>query len=106
VWFPIVGYEGRYEISDLSRVRSIGRSSKKRKHISGRILSQHKNKQGHLQLRLLGKIKTIRFLCELTFKPVVLDPDAFIPVGFISNRVHDLIVKFTRMKAKNPERYN
>lgn len=35
VWKPIVGYEGRYEVSDLGRVRSLPGN-----HVNGRIIRQ------------------------------------------------------------------
>lgn len=42
-WRPVVGFEGRYEVSDLGRVRRLARG---RGSVPGRILRERDNKQG------------------------------------------------------------
>jgi hypothetical protein len=48
VWLPVAGFEGRYEISSLGRVRSLAR-----KYCSGtRVLGERANKGGYLGVAL------------------------------------------------------
>lgn len=46
-WLPVVGYEGRYEVSDLGRVRSLLRGC--------HFLAPHTKDRGHLQVTLRGE---------------------------------------------------
>lgn len=39
-WRPVVGFEGRYEVSDLGRVRSLDRRDHRGHRIPGRLLRQ------------------------------------------------------------------
>jgi hypothetical protein len=48
-WRPIVGYEGKYEVSDLGRVKSFAR------YKDGRILKPSPNKDGYLHIILCNK---------------------------------------------------
>lgn len=66
-WVAITGYEGRYEVSNLGRVRRTDRIRKtpcrgKDATIRGRILSQRAQKNGYLCVDLFkdGKAKTFR----------------------------------------------
>jgi NUMOD4 motif-containing protein/HNH endonuclease len=56
-WLPVVGYEGRYEVSDLGRVRSLDRltvaSNGRRARVLGRILRPAPDRKGYLQLQIL-----------------------------------------------------
>lgn len=54
-WRPIEGYEGRYEVSDLGRVRSLPRtehSADGRRIVKGGILRPNQNRDGYLQVGL------------------------------------------------------
>ena len=74
VWKDIKGYEGRYQVSNMGRVKSlrrttIGRNGSKRT-VRERILKPRANSSGYLQARLCkgsGKVKTFkvhRLVCE------------------------------------------
>ena len=56
VWLSVRGYEGLYEVSDLGRVRSVGRvvphRLKGKKTIPTRILKQGKGSHGYLTVSL------------------------------------------------------
>ena len=62
-WLPVVGYEGRYEISDLGRLRSLGAQSEwsRWKYYKGGIVKGVRNRKGYRQycLRLNGSEKSI-----------------------------------------------
>lgn len=51
-WRPVLGYEGRYEVSSLGRVRSLDRITTRRNgspyRVSGRMRSQYRTRTGHL----------------------------------------------------------
>lgn len=56
IWKDIPGYEGRYQVSDEGRVRSVDRvitcSNKIRRKLPGKILSPAKTPDGHLLVNL------------------------------------------------------
>ena len=61
LWRPVVGWESRYEVSNLGRIRSFSRSVKARnrwssfeKHHQGKFLKQHSDKYGYKRVRLSG----------------------------------------------------
>lgn len=65
IWLEIVGFEGRYEISNIGQVRNM---------TNKRIRSSHKDKNGYLRvsLRCLGSKNTSRLvhrLMAITFIP-------------------------------------
>jgi hypothetical protein len=62
-WLPIVGYDGKYEVSDLGRVKSFAR------YKDGRIL-KHKIDKGYLRVELKGKIYSIHRLVLQAFLPI------------------------------------
>jgi len=66
VWVDIIEYEGLYQVSNLGRVRSLDRPSKK-----GRILKQNKGSSGYLHISLWkhgkGYIINTHRLVALTF---------------------------------------
>lgn len=53
VWKDVVGYEGMYQVSNLGRVRSLGRyvsnnpNGKKKRYIEGRVLIPNDNSKGY-----------------------------------------------------------
>ena len=62
-WVPVLGFEGRYEVSDQGRVRSITNELKGRgRPLSGKILKPKLDKEGyeHLGLRKNGTRKWMR----------------------------------------------
>lgn len=78
-WLPVVGYEGFYEVSDLGRVRSVNRTTSKRRLI-GKMLSPVRNRNGgHVAVHLCrdGKRET-RFVHWLVLRAFVGEgPDGF-----------------------------
>lgn len=65
VWKDVVGYEGKYQVSNFGKVRSIDRvdaSGKKRK---GRYLKSCKDKDGYLYVCLSGGNVTTRRIHKL-----------------------------------------
>lgn len=50
-WLPVVGYEGLYEVSDLGRVKSLGRQVTRRR-IKERMLKQPPDRSGYPHVNL------------------------------------------------------
>lgn len=75
VWKDIPGYEGRYQVSNLGRVRSLPRTSVQKSkagnlhehRIPGRILKPRKKACGHTQVHINGKNRAVHRLVALTF---------------------------------------
>jgi hypothetical protein len=69
-WLPIVGYEGKYEVSDLGRVKSFVRCK------DGKIMNPSKDKDGYLGIKL-SKDKVVKYrvhrLILQTFQPTEED---------------------------------
>ena len=69
-WLPIVGYEGKYEVSDLGQVKSFVRCK------DGKIMSPSKDKDGYLSIKL-SKDKVVNYrvhrLILQTFQPTEED---------------------------------
>ena len=64
IWFPVVGYEGIYEVSCLGRVRSLNY----RKSGKARVLKQQRNRDGYLQVRFCNGLPSIhRIVCEFFY---------------------------------------
>lgn len=71
-WLPAVGYEGRYEVSNLGRVRSLARIESTRigpRSIKGGFLKSRPNVDGypHVPLRIGGKLRLVtvhRLVCR------------------------------------------
>ena len=67
IWKDVQGYEGLYQVSNLGRVKSLGRNVKKPLLKSGycwqeeRILKPHKTKYGYLNVRLCKDSRTKDF---------------------------------------------
>lgn len=59
-WLPVVGYEGKYEVSDMGRVRSVSRyvhkltrnKKESRRWLKGQILRPGRTNTGHLSVAL------------------------------------------------------
>ena len=81
-WCPIAGLEGRYEVSNLGRVRSLSRieiHTRKGKQITyrrvGRVLKQIVNTKGYLTvgvgstLETSNRVKTVHSLVAHAFLP-------------------------------------
>ena len=75
-WRPIKGYEGQYQVSNLGRVKSLGRYKRTKGNaifwFDGRILKQYINNAGYLMIGLWDE-KIKRFLVHR------LVAEAFIP---------------------------
>jgi len=77
-WRPIVGYDGKYEVSDLGRVKGLKR---------GKILKPSPDKYGYLQVNLCNNdVKTcfVHRLVLQTFQPTEEELDCD-HVNFIKN---------------------
>lgn len=73
-WLPIPGFEGRYEVSDLGRVKSLGRTETFTSNLTsgarGNVTRTKREKMlraspcpnGYLTVRLLGKTFTVHSL--------------------------------------------
>lgn len=51
-WLPVVGYEGRYEVSDLGHVRSLSRIDGQGRRWRGRVLKPRPLPTGYLRVGL------------------------------------------------------
>ncbi|HEY5722885.1 MAG TPA: NUMOD4 domain-containing protein [Allosphingosinicella sp.] len=77
VWVPAPEFEGRYEVSNLGRVRSLARveqSAKGKRVVKGGLLTPSKNGDGYLQvcLRIDGKVRMTglhRLVCRAFHGP-------------------------------------
>ena len=80
IWRPIKSYEGLYEVSNLGRIRSLGRITNYangEKHLwKGRIMKIRKDKKGYLICNLSknSKCKTFR-VHRLVAQAVIPNPD-------------------------------
>lgn len=82
IWKPVVGYEGKYEVSNLGRVRSLSRvidmPSKLGNiyplHHNGKVLKMRLNNKGYYYLRLCGKMFTVH---RLVAKAFVSNPNGY-----------------------------
>lgn len=55
IWKPIKGYENKYEVSNLGRVKSLERYDKYNRHIYEKILIPKKHSGGYLRVGLSRK---------------------------------------------------
>lgn len=74
IWKPILGYEGFYEVSNYSRIKSLPRvvmRGNDKLNLKEKILSPNKNTSGYLQIGLSKDGKTRQFqihrLCASSF---------------------------------------
>ncbi|QLF83603.1 HNH endonuclease [Gordonia phage RedWattleHog] len=72
-WLPVVGYEGRYEVSSVGRVRSLDhvvmRSNGRPLHRKGQMLTAtlHRAKGGYLRVTIDGKPRSVHVLMAEAF---------------------------------------
>lgn len=81
-WKPVVGFEGLYEVSNMGRVRSLGREVDNGRGCyfkKGRILKQRINKNGRLQVSLFknGKVYTKHTHCLVALSFIGERPNGF-----------------------------
>ena len=62
IWKDIPGYEGMYQVSNLGRVKSLGRASEIGRNLKTKILKQTAEDKGYMKvgLRKNNKIRTVR----------------------------------------------
>lgn len=78
-WKDINGYEGRYQISDLGRVRSFAHDK-----INGRLLSMRANKQGYYYVSLAKHCVMKSFkIHRLVAKAFIPNPNNYLCVDHI-----------------------
>lgn len=77
IWKDVEGYEGKYQFSNLGRVRGFVR-------VRGRILTPHVNRDGYLQANLSsgGKVRR-QYIHRLVAKAFVPNPNDFNEVNHI-----------------------
>lgn len=72
-WKPIAGFEGRYEVSDLGRVRSLDRIGERKgapARFKGKVLKPGTDGGGYLHVYLgAGNIRKVHRLVAQAFKP-------------------------------------
>jgi hypothetical protein len=74
IWKPVIGYEGFYEVSNYSKIKSLARiviRGNDKLNLKEKILSPNKNTSGYLQVGLSKNGKTRQFqihrLCAMSF---------------------------------------
>ena len=84
VWKDVVGYEGRYQVSNKGNVRSVERKDSIGRKCGGRVLKPINNGRGYLRVTLHknGKYKT-RFIHRLVADAFVPNPDNLPQVNHI-----------------------
>ena len=96
LWRPAVGWESRYEVSNLGRVRNK----------QGRVLRQYLNNDGYLRLELCGKEQFVhRLVGEAFLGPL---PSGLVtrhgPGGQQDNRVENLCYGTPQENARDMHR--
>ena len=70
IWKPVVGHEGRYEVSNIGRVRSLDRISARGHRIKGRMLKL-KDVKGYDVARLNWGVADWRYVHQLVLEAFV-----------------------------------
>lgn len=73
-WRDIAGYEGKYQISDDGRVKSLARTDRTGRCIHERILKPGKTTSGHLQVSLCADGTSRAMLIHRLVATAFLDP--------------------------------
>ena len=81
-WKPVVGFEGYYEVSDLGRVRSIGREYVDavgvKRHYKGKILSLIDEGRGYHSVMLSAKGRKCHFrVCRAVAQAWIPNPNNY-----------------------------
>lgn len=66
IWKDIVGYAGKYQVSDKGRVRSVSGKTKT-KHFSGKVLSTFADSSGYMSVNLSRKLYRVHRLVAVAF---------------------------------------
>ena len=105
IWKEVAGYEGRYEVSNIGRVRCIPRDVEQLNkyrtvsivHHAGKIISQRANRLGYMIVNLHPDRKTLKThaVHQLVAKAFIPNPNGYIYVNHkdenkANNRVENL----------------
>lgn len=99
-WRHVVGWQGKYKVSDLGRVRSVDRMVRCRNNgkrtIRGKILSPSRNAYGHCQVQLNRKGQSFMYPVHTLVITAFIGPRppgkecCHGPGGRADNRLHNL----------------
>lgn len=104
IWLPVVGYEGKYEISNLGRVKSL---RDKYGNYREKILKQGKNNNGYLCVKLCkeGKMKNCR-VHRLVANAFIPNPNNFPTVNHIDeNKENNQVDNLEWMNLSKQQRH-
>ena len=111
-WRPIDGYEGAYEVSNLGRVKSVGRIVKRASssmRIQGRILKPVINEHGYevVHMRKGGKVYgyLVHRLVAAAFLPQDPDPDRWIVDHIDGIKTHNYVSNLRYCSYKENHQY-
>lgn len=100
VWKDVVGYKGYYQVSNLGRIRTVGRvvsaCYKSRQFIQGRIICPNRFPKGYLGCTLYKNgSQKLRYIHRLVAEAFIPNPDNYPQVNHIdedksNNRVENL----------------
>ena len=92
-WRDIAGYEGFYQVSNLGRVRGLGRYVRNNlglKNMKGQILRLHLHKTDYLMIRLYRKgMGRTFFVARLVAQAFIPNPDGLLQVDHINEKTAD-----------------
>lgn len=87
-WKPVVGYEGRYEVSSLGRVRSLDRKTAHKAYTAyreGKMLCQSPDKDGYMLLRMCKGRCIIKRVHRLVAQAFIPNPENKPCINHIDN---------------------